>query len=205
MMQADTDSSPTLARRGIVVVCGATGRQGGAVARHLLSDGWRVRGLTRDPTSPKARAVADAGVEMVHADMGDRSALERAIAGAYGVYSVQNPVVSGAEREVAQGKAVADAAKGAAVQHVVYGAAGIGLLTGVPSWDSKVVVAGAPMPATASCPPRWDRPGSPPLDRLLAHGSASPDMAATPALDPLSASGWRGRSLVGCRDLRRCD
>lgn len=129
-----------LQRPGAVVVCGATGRQGGAVARHLLKDGWRVLGLTRTPDSVKARALAATGADVVGADMADRASLDRAFAGAYGVYSVQNPMISGAEAEVAQGRTVAEAAKAAGVRHLVYGSAGIGSRTGVPSWDSKVAV-----------------------------------------------------------------
>jgi uncharacterized protein YbjT (DUF2867 family) len=123
-----------------VVVCGATGRQGGAVSRHLLARGWPVRALTRDPSSSKAKALSDAGAEVVKADMADRSSLDHAFAGAYGVFNVQNPMISGFEGEVRQGTTVADAAKAARVEHVVYGAAGIGSRTGVPSWDSKVAI-----------------------------------------------------------------
>lgn len=125
---------------GPIVVCGATGRQGGAVVRHLIAEGWKVRGLTRDPTSAKAEPLARSGAEVVKADMADRPSLDRAFAGAYGVYNVQNPMTSGFEGEVEQGKTVADAARAANVRHVVYGAAGIGKRTGVPSWDTKVEV-----------------------------------------------------------------
>ena len=123
-------------------VCGATGRQGGAVARHLLARGWQVRALTRNPEQAKARALGEAGAEVVRADMGDRNALADAFAGADGVFSVQNPMISGVEAEVAQGRNVAAAAQAAGVDHLVYGSAGIGEPTGVPSWDSKVAVEG---------------------------------------------------------------
>ncbi len=123
-----------------VAVCGATGRQGRAVVRHLLADGWRVRALTRDPTAAKARPVADLGAELIRVDMADRSSLEPAFDGAYGVYSVQNPVISGLEQEVVQGKNVATAARAAGVRHLVYGSAGVGSPTGVGSWDSKLAV-----------------------------------------------------------------
>jgi uncharacterized protein YbjT (DUF2867 family) len=128
-------------RPGLVVVCGATGRQGGAVLRHLRSQGWTVRALTRSPDSPKSAALRDAGAEVVHADMAERASLDRAFAGAYGVFNVQNPQIAGFDGEVAQGRNVADAAKAAGVRHLVYGSAGMGRQTGVPSWDSKVVIA----------------------------------------------------------------
>jgi uncharacterized protein YbjT (DUF2867 family) len=128
-------------RPGIVVVCGATGRQGGAVMRHLLAEGWQVRALTRQPDGPKAQPLRDAGAEVTGVDMADRSTLDAAFAGAYGVFNVQNPQIAGFEGEVAQGRNVADAAKAAGVRHLVYGSAGMGHRTGVPSWDAKVLIA----------------------------------------------------------------
>ena len=126
----------------VIVVTGATGRQGGAVARHLLADGWRVRGVTRSPDSRAARDLAALGVEVVRADMADPDAMRRAFAGAHGVFSVQNPMISGADGEVAQGKNVVDAAASAGVSHLVYGSAGPGTPdTGVAAWDVKLEVA----------------------------------------------------------------
>ena len=110
----------------IIAVTGATGQQGGAVARKLLSGGWRVRALTRDPNKPAARALSEAGAELVAGDMDSRSELDAAFQGAYGVFSVQNfwlPNV-GFEGEIRQGKAVADAARAAGVQHLVYSSVG---------------------------------------------------------------------------------
>jgi uncharacterized protein YbjT (DUF2867 family) len=124
----------------VVVVTGATGRQGGAVARHLLSDGWRVRALTRKPKGKPARRLAALGAEVVGADMARPATLEVAFRDAYGVYNVQNPMTAGLDGEIDQGRNVADAAKRAGVKHVVYGSAGIGRRTGVGSWDSKLIV-----------------------------------------------------------------
>ena len=124
-----------------IAVLGATGRQGGAVARRLLVDGWRVRALTRSPASAAARALAASGAEVVAVDMSDRPSLDAGFAGAHGVYSVQNPVTSSVEAEVAQGRNVGDAARQAGVAHVVYGSAGTGASdTGVASWDSKLEI-----------------------------------------------------------------
>ncbi len=125
----------------IIAVTGATGRQGGAVTRHLLADGWRVRALTRKPTSEPARRLATTGAEVVFADMMDPSSLARAFRDAHGVFSVQNPMISGLEAEVTQGKNVADVAKATGVRHLVYGSAGNGVHgTGVGSWESKVAI-----------------------------------------------------------------
>lgn len=125
----------------IIVVTGATGRQGGAVARHLLSDGWQVRAVTRSPRGKRALQLATHGAHVFQADMADPPALRRAFRDAYGVYSVQNPMISGLEEEVIQGKNVADAAQEAGVRHMVYGSAGTGEPgTGIGSWESKLAV-----------------------------------------------------------------
>jgi uncharacterized protein YbjT (DUF2867 family) len=126
----------------VIVVTGATGRQGGAVARHLLSEGWRVRGVTRSPGSTAARELAALGVELVRADMAEPDAMRGACAGVHGVFSVQNPMISGEEGELAQGKNVVDAAADCGVSHLVYGSAGPGATgTGVAAWDVKLEVA----------------------------------------------------------------
>lgn len=131
-----------MGQHDLVVVTGATGRQGGAVVRHLLADGWRVRGVTRSPGSGRARTLAGAGVEVVQADMDDLDAMRRACAGAYGAFSVQNPVVSGEASEATQGRNVAAAAADAGVSHLVYGSGGPGTPgTGVAMWDVKLEVA----------------------------------------------------------------
>jgi uncharacterized protein YbjT (DUF2867 family) len=81
------------------------------------------------------------GAEVVQVELGDPGSLVGAFKGAYGVFSVQNPMISGVDKEVEHGRNVADAAKDAGVRHVVYGSAGIGASgTGVGSWESKLVV-----------------------------------------------------------------
>lgn len=123
-------------RGRVVVVTGATGRQGGAVVRHLLAAGWRVRAVTRRPARPPARALADLGAEVVRADMAVPETLAPVFEGAYGAFSVQN-----AAAEAAQGKAVAEAAQAAGVAHLVYASAGPGVPdTGVLAWDRKLLV-----------------------------------------------------------------
>jgi uncharacterized protein YbjT (DUF2867 family) len=124
----------------LIAVCGATGRQGGSATRSLLRNGFRVRALTRRPSRRKARALAETGAEVVQADMDDPATLRTAFDGAHGVYSVQNGLKSGFDREVAQGRNVADAAKETGVRHLVYGSAGVGEPTGVPSWETKLAV-----------------------------------------------------------------
>ena len=110
----------------VIAVTGATGQQGGAVVRKLLADGWKVRALTRDFDKPAAQELASLGAELVAGDMESRDQLDPAFKGAYGVFSVQNfwlPNV-GFEGEIRQGKHVADSAKAAGVQHLVYSSVG---------------------------------------------------------------------------------
>ncbi|HET6662491.1 MAG TPA: NmrA/HSCARG family protein [Rubrobacter sp.] len=123
----------------LILVCGATGKQGGAVARSLLERGFRVRALTRDPQKPEAQALAEQGAEVVQGDMEDRSAVDQVlIEGVYGVFSVQNFWETGYDREVQQGKTVADAARAAGVDHFVYSSVGSAhRKTGIPHFESK--------------------------------------------------------------------
>ncbi len=110
----------------VIAVTGATGQQGGAVARKLLEAGWKVRALTRDLDKPAAQELQALGAEIVPGDMDDRSQLDSAFQGAHGVFSVQNFWLPGVgfEGEIRQGKNVADAAKAAGVQHLVYSSVG---------------------------------------------------------------------------------
>jgi uncharacterized protein YbjT (DUF2867 family) len=108
----------------IVLVAGATGRQGGAVVRHMMPQGWKLRALTRNPKSYAARLLAEKGVELVQGDLEDPASLERAAHGVYGIYSVQDFWTVGAKREVQQGKNLADVASKAGVEHFVYSSAG---------------------------------------------------------------------------------
>ncbi len=122
----------------IIVVSGATGQQGGATARHLLEAGWKVRALTRDASKPAAHELEKAGAEVVEADLNNPSSVERALSGAYGVFSVQTFAEEGPEGEYRQGRALADAAKAAGVQHFVYSSVGgADRNTGIPHFESK--------------------------------------------------------------------
>jgi len=110
----------------MIAVTGATGQQGGAVARKLLEEGWKVRALTRDLDKPAAQELKALGAEIVPGDMDDRAQLDAAFQGAYGVFSVQNYWLPGVgfEGEIRQGENVAEAAKAAGVQHLVYSSVG---------------------------------------------------------------------------------
>ncbi|TDF92359.1 NmrA/HSCARG family protein [Paenibacillus piri] len=109
---------------GTVLVLGATGQQGGSVTTHLLANGWPVRALTRNPASKAAQALAQAGAQLVQGDMGERAALDAAMQGVYGVFSVQppewQPSDASTAEEIRLGINVVDAARSAGVRHLVY-------------------------------------------------------------------------------------
>ena len=122
-----------------VVVTGATGKQGGAVALGLLSRGHKVRAVTRDPNSKQAKSLADAGASLVAASLDDTAALTKALAGATSFFAMTTPF-GGTDAEIQQGVAAADAAK-AAGAHLVFTSVGnADRHTGVPHFDSKYEV-----------------------------------------------------------------
>jgi len=125
----------------LILVTGATGQQGGATARELLAAGHKVRAMTRNPASDAARALAALGAEVVQGDLNDQASLERALAGAWGVFAVQNTWEAGVEQEEVQGKRIAEAARKAGVQHFVYASVGSAhRQTGIPHFDNKARV-----------------------------------------------------------------
>ncbi len=108
----------------VIAVVGATGAQGGGLARAILSDpegGFSVRALTRDPSKDAAKALADAGAEVVQADIDDEASVTRAFEGAYGAYCLTNfwEHFSG-EKEEAQGANLARACKAAGIRHAIW-------------------------------------------------------------------------------------
>ncbi|MDC0712598.1 NmrA/HSCARG family protein [Stigmatella sp. ncwal1] len=121
-----------------VLVTGATGQQGGALARQLLDRGHHVVALTRDTDSPAARALHKRGAELVMGDFDDMHTLEKAARGVTSVYAMSTPFEQGTEAEVRHGAHLVDAARRAGVKHFVYSSvAGADHLTGIPHFDSK--------------------------------------------------------------------
>jgi uncharacterized protein YbjT (DUF2867 family) len=113
-----------MADKKVIAVVGATGMQGGGLARAILADpsgGFACRAITRDPSKDAAKQLAQAGAEVVKADLDDVESLKKAFAGAHGAYCVTNFWEHlSAEKEKAQAKNLADAAKAARVQHVIW-------------------------------------------------------------------------------------
>ncbi len=107
-----------------IAVVGATGGQGGGLVRAILADPqgpFTVRAITRSASSERARLLAEAGAEVVEADLGDVASLRKAFDGAYGAFVVTNFWESfSAKVELAQAAAAAAAAKDAGVHHVIW-------------------------------------------------------------------------------------
>ena len=113
-----------MADKKIITVLGATGAQGGGLARAILADpqgGFAVRAVTRDAGSEKAKALAKLGAEVVTADVDDSASMKKAFQGAYGAYCVTffwahySP-----EKEMAEAKAMAEAARVSGLKHVIW-------------------------------------------------------------------------------------
>ncbi len=108
----------------IITVFGATGAQGGGLARAILArpdSGFTVRAVTRKPDSDAAKALAQAGAQVVAANMDEPASVQRALDGAYGAFCVTNFWEHfSPERELAQAAAMADGAAKAGVQHVIW-------------------------------------------------------------------------------------
>jgi uncharacterized protein YbjT (DUF2867 family) len=113
-----------MADKKIIAVVGATGAQGGGLVRAITGDpdgGFAVRALTRSKGSEKARALAARGAEVVEADVDDVASLKRAFAGCHGAFCVTffwehfSP-----EKEREQARAMAEAAKHAGLEHVIW-------------------------------------------------------------------------------------
>jgi uncharacterized protein YbjT (DUF2867 family) len=131
-----------MANEKTILITGATGKQGGATLRHLAKrGGFKLRALTRKPDGDAAKALSALGAEVVAGDLNDVASLERAVAGAWGVFAVQNTWEAGVEGEEEQGKRLAKVARDKGVQHYVYTSVGsANRRTGIPHFENKVRV-----------------------------------------------------------------
>lgn len=179
----------------VIAVVGATGKQGGGLARAILDDpggGFTCRALTRDPSSPAARVLADRGAEVVRADLDDEDSLAEAFAGAHGAFCMTNFFEHfDPDRELAQAGNLARAAKTAGVRHAIWstaeGSRDWGVDTEqlptlgrykVPHWEAKAdgdqhfVDSGVPT-TFLHLPMFWENvvtPGAPQMPRRAADG-----------------------------------
>lgn len=146
-----------MSTRRSVLVTGATGQQGGAVARALLSRGHHVKVLTRKPDGDAARRLASEGADIVVGDLGDAAAVAKAASGVDTMFLMGNSYEAGIEEETRQGIIAADAAKAAGVGHLIYSSvADADKTTGIPHFESKYLVerhvVGLGIPYTISAP-----------------------------------------------------
>jgi uncharacterized protein YbjT (DUF2867 family) len=146
-----------MATKRRVLVTGATGQQGGAVARALLSRGHRVKALTRKPDSDAAWQLASAGADVVTGDLGDGASVLEATGDVDTMFLMGNSYEAGTEEESRQGIIAADAAKAAGVGHLIYSSvADANKKTGIPHFESKYLVekhvTGLGIPFTISAP-----------------------------------------------------
>src|SRR5262245_43909728 len=124
-----------------ILVTGATGQQGGALARLLLARGRHVRALTRTIDSPAANELRSRGAELAVGDFEDRASLERAMRGVDAVYLMATPFAAGIDAEIRQGTTAADVAAEAEVRHLVYSSVSdADRQTGIPHFDSKYAI-----------------------------------------------------------------
>src|SRR6202051_3257530 len=102
-----------MANNRTILITGVTGQQGGAVTQALRGTGFHLRGLTRKPESERATALAHRGIDIVKGDLDDEVTLRSALAGAWGVFGVQNAGEAGVEREEGEGKRLGTLGRGA--------------------------------------------------------------------------------------------
>ena len=119
-----------------VFVTGATGKQGGAVTKNLINNGFKVKTLTRDPHSIKAQKLKHPDIEIIKGDLDDIESYNRHLEGVDAVFSVQS--MDGIDAEIKQGKGLADISKKNGIKSFLYSSvAGADLHTGIPHWESK--------------------------------------------------------------------
>lgn len=111
----------------LLVVFGATGQQGGSVVDYVLNDPvlskqFKIRAITRDTSKPAARTLHQKGVEVVQGDADDKESLKHALKDAHTVFAVTLSIYDEKlyEREMSQGKAMADAAVAAGVKYYIF-------------------------------------------------------------------------------------
>lgn len=122
-----TTAAIVMSSRKTLVVFGATGQQGGSVIDVVINDPelsqmYNVRAVTRDPSKPAAQALQQKNVEVVAGDADDEKSLHQALQGAHTVFAITVTVYDDKlkEREVSQGKAIANAAVAAGAQFLVF-------------------------------------------------------------------------------------
>jgi uncharacterized protein YbjT (DUF2867 family) len=121
-----------------ILVTGATGQQGGALARLLLQKKHKVYALTRNTQSLAAQYLREKGAKIVKGDLDDSDSLECAVKEVDSIFLMGTPFEDGTEGEIRRGKLMADIAKENNVEHLVYGSvANADKNTGIPHFESN--------------------------------------------------------------------
>lgn len=107
-----------------ILVIGATGKQGNAVVKQLLEDGWYVSALTRNKNNRKLSDIGHPHLSIVEGDLSDSVSLQSAMKGKYGLYSIQPIVKDDVNEELRQGMKIIEIAEQENIQHIVYSTAG---------------------------------------------------------------------------------
>src|ERR1051326_621484 len=124
-----------------ILVTGATGQQGGSLARLLLQKKHRVYALTRNTRSPAAQDIRNRGANIVKGDLDDSDSLKRAVKDVQSVFLMGTPFEDGTEGETRRGKLMANIAKENNIEHLVYSSvANADKNTGIPHFESKYKV-----------------------------------------------------------------
>lgn len=124
-----------------ILVTGATGQQGGSLARLLLQKKHKVYALTRNTQSSAAQDLRNKGANVVKGDLDDSDSLERAAKDVESIFLMGTPFEDGTEGETRRGKLMADIAKENKVEHLVYSSvANADKNTGIPHFESKYKV-----------------------------------------------------------------
>jgi uncharacterized protein YbjT (DUF2867 family) len=121
-----------------VAIAGASGKQGGALARMMLNRGHRVRALTRNTQSEASADLRALGADLYEADLDDSAAVQEATRGADAFFLMATPHEAGVAAEIRQACTASKAAREAGVKHLVYSSvASADQHTGIPHFDSK--------------------------------------------------------------------
>jgi len=124
-----------------ILVTGATGQQGGSLARLLLQKKHKVHALTRNTQSTAAQDLRNRGAKILKGDLDDSDSLKRAVKDVQSIFLMGTPFEDGTEGEIRRGKLMADIAKENNIDHIVYSSvANADKNTGIPHFESKYKV-----------------------------------------------------------------
>lgn len=126
-----------MTKKPVILVTGATGNQGGHVARLLLRKEYQVVALTRTSSSAAAKNLASLGAKVIAGDLRDLASLEKAVKGVDAIFGMTTFLENGIESEIQQGINLVEVAHNANIQLIFSSVAAANKDTGIPHFDSK--------------------------------------------------------------------